>query len=119
MTHASKWFGIAASCALLSACASQQVAAKDLADSEAAVRAATELGAKGTPQAALHLQLAKDRLESAKRYNEKGEGATAKLLLDEAKADAELAVVLTRRALVTASGRAGHPIQSEAAGVPA
>src|SRR5690242_10240236 len=72
------------------ACASSEVPAKDLADSEAAVRTATELGAKGTPEAALHLQMAKDRLERAKSLNEKGEGDSAKTMLEEAKADAEL-----------------------------
>jgi hypothetical protein len=67
-----------------------------MAESEAAVRAATELGAKGTPAAAEHLQMAKDRMEKADALSQKGDNAAAKRLLEEAKADAELAVLLTR-----------------------
>jgi hypothetical protein len=85
-----------ASIVAVSACASHEAPTKQLADSEAAVRTATVLGARDTPDAALHLDLAKDRLAKAKSLSARGESDSAKLLLEEAKADAELAVALTR-----------------------
>jgi len=64
--------------------------------SSAAIRAAEEVGAKDVPQAALHLQLAKESLEKATKLSKQGEEAQAKSLLTRAEADAELAVVLSR-----------------------
>ena len=84
-------------CALAAACEPRDAPTKQLSESEAAVRAATELGAKGTPDAALHLQMANERLEKAKALDQRGDSESAKRLLEEAKADAELAVVLTRK----------------------
>src|SRR3954447_15047348 len=81
---------------LASACGSSEVPSEQLAKSEAAVRAASEVGADSTPQAALHLKMAKDRLATAKSLNAKGDHDSASALLDEARVDAELALSLTR-----------------------
>lgn len=62
----------------------------------AAIRSAEELGAGKVPQAALHLQLAKEELEAAAALHEKGQKEEAESLLKRAEADAELAVVLSR-----------------------
>jgi hypothetical protein len=64
--------------------------------STSGIRAAEEAGAAKVPQAALHLQLAKEELELAKRLAAKGEKEQAASMLLRAEADAELAVALSR-----------------------
>lgn len=81
----------------LCACGSSDVPAKQLAESEAAIRAASEVGAKDNPQAALHLKLARDRYDQAQVLSKEGEQESAKVLLEKAEVDAELALALTRK----------------------
>lgn len=64
--------------------------------SSSAIRAAEEVGAKDVPQAALHVQLAKESMDKATKLYAKGEKAQAKSLLTRAEADGELAVLLSR-----------------------
>ena len=64
--------------------------------STSGIRAAEEVGATKVPQAALHLQLAKEELEHAKGLAASGEKDRASSLLLRAEADAELAVALSR-----------------------
>lgn len=64
--------------------------------STSGIRAAEEAGAAKVPQALLHLQLAKEELELARRMAEKGDKKEAMSMLSRAEADAELAVVLSR-----------------------
>lgn len=64
--------------------------------STAAIRSAEELGAPKVPQAALHLQLAKEAMVAATALNEAGDTDEANSLLERAEADAELAVALSR-----------------------
>jgi hypothetical protein len=64
--------------------------------STSGIRAAEEVGASEVPRAALHLQLAKEELEQAKKLDEKGDKERAASLLLRAEADAELAVALSR-----------------------
>lgn len=64
--------------------------------STSGIRAAEEVGAANVPQASLHLQLAKEELELARRMAEKGDKKEAMSMLSRAEADAELAVVLSR-----------------------
>jgi len=59
------------------------------------IRAAEEAGATQIPQASLHLQLAKEELESAKKLAAQGEKEKADSMLTRSEADAELAVVLS------------------------
>jgi hypothetical protein len=68
-------------------CASAPAPTEQLASAEASVRAAHELGADSVPRAQLHLKLAQD-----------GEQERATLVLTRARADAELALALTREA---------------------
>lgn len=84
-------FGVA-----LAACGSSDAPEKQFAESEAAVRAASEVGADHDPQASLHMKLAKDRIAKATKANEEGEHEVAKKLLEQAELDAELALSLTR-----------------------
>jgi hypothetical protein len=63
--------------------------------STSAIRAAEEVGAGNVPRASLHLQLAKEGLENAKKLSEMGEKEKADSMLMRAEADAELAVALS------------------------
>lgn len=77
-------------------CASVPAPTAKVASSEAAVRAADELKANDTPAAQLHLKLAQDQLESAKKLIEEGDNKRAEYVLTRAQADAELAVALAK-----------------------
>jgi hypothetical protein len=67
-----------------------------MATSAAGVRAAEELNADKTPQAALHLKLAKEQIDQAKQRMTDGDNERAEFLLLRADSDAELAVALAR-----------------------
>jgi len=69
---------------------------QQMADVQSADRSAIELGAQKNPRASLHLKLAEEQLALAKTAmdDDDNEGATS--LLSRAKADAELAIALTR-----------------------
>jgi hypothetical protein len=70
---------------------------QQMADVQAANRSATELGAQNNPKAQLHLKLAEEQMNQAKAAMEKDDNKSADGLLMRAKADAELAVALTRQ----------------------
>ena len=65
--------------------------------STSGIHAAEEVGAADVPQAALHLQLAKEELESAKAFSQAGEKERASSMLGRSEADAELAVALSHK----------------------
>ncbi|KYF52062.1 hypothetical protein BE08_27435 [Sorangium cellulosum] len=67
-----------------------------LAASQAAIRAAGEVGAETDPQAALHLKLANEQLDQAKKLMQEGENEAALPLLERAEADAELALAIAK-----------------------
>lgn len=96
MTKAMLLCSIGASLAL-GACASA-IPTERLQSSSAAIRAAEEVGAERVPQAALHLQLAKEQSDRAKKLIDTGDRDEAALLLARAEADANLAVALARNA---------------------
>jgi hypothetical protein len=60
------------------------------------IRAAEEIGAANVPQASLHLQLAKEELESSRAMAKAGQKERAISMLSRAEVDAELAVALSR-----------------------
>jgi hypothetical protein len=62
----------------------------------AGIRAAEEVGAAKVPQAALHLQLAKEQMRHAKALAKDGQEQQADSMLSRARVDAELAVALSR-----------------------
>ncbi|HKU37939.1 MAG TPA: DUF4398 domain-containing protein [Polyangiales bacterium] len=80
------------------ACSGAPKPTQQLANTQAALRAAQEVGAEGVPQAELHTTLAKEQLKRADKLIEDGDNAEAARVLARAKADAELALVLARRA---------------------
>jgi hypothetical protein len=77
-------------------CAGVAAPTDHLARAQAAVRASEEIGASKVPQAELHQTLAKEQLEKARKLMEDDENEAAKSALQRAKADAELALALTR-----------------------
>jgi len=86
---------IVASGLSLVGCAGAQIAPEKFEESQASIRGAEEVGANDVPAAKLHLQLAKDQTEKAKKMSAAGDPA-AELMLARARSDAELAVVLSR-----------------------
>jgi hypothetical protein len=88
-----------------------------LASSEAAIRGAKELGAQNDPQAALHIRLADEEVASARNLMRDGDNKRADLVLQRAKADAELAVVLTKeKAAKTSADEAKKSLDAKKTG---
>jgi Domain of unknown function (DUF4398) len=81
-----------------------------VASSEAAIRAAQETGSKNVPQAALHLKLAEEQLQSAKALIRDNENRRAEYVLMRAQADAELAIALSR--VAAANTKAGVAVDA-------
>jgi hypothetical protein len=71
--------------------ASMPAPTQSLADAQS-----SELGAAGQPKAQLHLQLAHDEIAQATAAMKDGDNERASGLLMRARADAELAIALTR-----------------------
>ena len=67
-----------------------------LATAEAASRSARELGADKDPKAALHLKLAQEQIDQAKKLMTDGDNKRADLVLQRASSDAELSVMLAK-----------------------
>ena len=78
-------------------CAGASLPAQQIASAEASVRAARELGASGVPRAELHLRLAQEELKQAQKSADDGDAQHGKMLLERARADAELALALARQ----------------------
>lgn len=77
-------------------CAGSVPPTQQMADVQAANRSATELGAERNPRAQLHLKLAEEQMRQAEIAMNNDDNERAESLLIRAKADAELAVALTR-----------------------
>jgi hypothetical protein len=90
------WIGAAS--VVLGACAASPVPAEKLALSQASIRSATEGGAEKVPPAALHLRIANEELDLAKRLISDGDNERASYVLSRARADAETAIALTHEA---------------------
>ncbi|WP_437603710.1 DUF4398 domain-containing protein [Sorangium sp. So ce590] len=73
--------------------------------SEAMIRAAEEVGAEEVPPADIHLCLAREQVERARRLSAEGVRDRARRMLLRAQADAELALALTREARAQALAR--------------
>lgn len=77
-------------------CGSSPVPVEKMSSSEAAIRAAREMGAPDEPKASLHLRLAQEALERAKALSKEGDNERAETVLMRAQADAELALAIAR-----------------------
>lgn len=69
-----------------------------LTETQAAIRAAEEVGARNVPKAALHLKMAQDQLQTAKGLLADGDEEEASVVLARAEIDAELALALAKDA---------------------
>jgi hypothetical protein len=78
------------------ACATSTPPNEKAESSSASIRAAEEVGATHSPEAALHLQLAKEQYEFAQRLPSPSDKPRADRLMRRAQADAELALALAR-----------------------
>ena len=77
-------------------CAGTAPPTERLTTAEAAIRGAMEVDASSLPRGALHLKLAQEQVDKAKRYIEDDMNQRADLALRRAQADAELAIVLSK-----------------------
>ena len=77
-------------------CAGTPPPTERLTTAEAAIRGAMEVDANSLPRGALHLKLAQEQVDKAKRYLEDDMNQRADLALRRAQADAELAIALAR-----------------------
>ena len=89
-------------------CASVPPPSGRLSDAEAAIRGAVEVDANSVPRAALHVRLAQEQVDKAKRYMQDELNDRAELALRRALADAELAIALSREQDMTAKARAAR-----------
>jgi hypothetical protein len=80
----------------LLACGGSALPAPKVTEAESAVSAAQAVGAAENPRGALHLKMARDQLAEAKTLIRNGDEEEARLVLEGAEADAELALMLTR-----------------------
>lgn len=76
-----------------------------LATAEAGARSARELGADKEPKAALHLRLAQEQIDQAKKLMSDGDNKRADLVLQRAGSDAELSVMLAKEHNATAEAQ--------------
>lgn len=91
-----------------SACASFPVPTQTVADSQASVRGAEELGAADVPPAALKLQLANEEVLKAERLMSEGENEEAHYMALRAAHDADLAIALVRENNARAGAKAAN-----------
>ena len=94
----------------IAGCASTPVPNAKIASSEGAIRAAEETGSKNIPQAALHLKLAEEQLQTAKTLIRENDNKRAEYVLMRAQADAELAIALSHAA--AANAKAGAAVDA-------
>jgi hypothetical protein len=98
MTYSKMFVSLASVTAVFvaAACGGAALPVDKLTEAKSTVRAAQEAGAQGTPQAQLHLKMANDQLASAQKAIDDNDGDRARLLLNQAQADADLALTLAR-----------------------
>ena len=80
------------------ACGGAPVPAKSASEVQAEIRAAEAIGAQTLPLGSLHLKLARDQAAQADALMANGDNEEARLALQRAKADAELAILVTKQA---------------------
>lgn len=85
------------------ACGGSSLPPAKIAETQSSVSAAAAVGADQHPQAALHLKMARDQLKQAQDLADNGKDDQAKLVLQRADADAQVALMLTREAEASAN----------------
>ena len=82
-------------------CSAAPVPNSRLASTQAAIRGAREVGAASVPEASLHLKFSEEQITQAKAMIAEGDNEQADVALQQAQADAELALALTRENTAT------------------
>jgi hypothetical protein len=99
--------------ALVLGCSGGRDLPANYAPTQAAISAADAVGAKNEPRAALHLKMAKDQLVRAESYAREGDEHEAQVMLDRARTDAEVALMVTRELQAkTEAERAKRDVES-------
>jgi len=83
---------------VLAACSSGSQLPANYAPAQTAIGAADAVGARNEPRAALHLKMARDAVVRAQALSKEGDEKEAELMLERARTDAELALMVTREA---------------------
>jgi len=97
-------FANTALCTLLVvACGGSSLPPARVADTQSSISAAAAVGADQNPQAALHLKMARDQLKQAQGLIDDGKDEEARLVLERATADADMALMITREAQASAN----------------
>jgi hypothetical protein len=91
--------------ALVVACGGSSLPPPQVADTQSSISAAAAVGAEQHPQAALHLKMARDQLRQAQALMSDGDSDEARLVLERAEADAQLALMITREAVASNNAR--------------
>ena len=78
------------------ACSSSHPLPANYAPTEAAISAADAVGAQNQPRAALHLKMARDQVVQAQALSQNGKEREASLMLERARTDAEVALMVSR-----------------------
>jgi len=84
--------------AALAACGGAAVPQETLTAAQASVKGAEVGGANEDPKAQLHLKLANEQIDKAKKLIEDGDNEEAARMIDRAQADADLALALAQQA---------------------
>ena len=87
-------------------CSGAAQPAARLTTAEAALRAASEVGAGEVPRASLHVKLAQEQIEEARQLINDGSDEQADLALRRAQADAELAIIVAKEHKTIADAKA-------------
>lgn len=87
------------------ACGGSTLSPAKVADTQSSISAASAVGADQNPQAALHLKMARDQLKQAQTLIADDKSDEARLVLERADADAQVALMITREAEASANVR--------------
>jgi hypothetical protein len=87
------------------ACGGASLPPAKVTDTQSSISAANAVGAENHPQAALHLKMARDQLRQAQELLNDGKDKAARLVLERAQADADMAMMLTREAQAKANAK--------------
>jgi len=87
----------------LVACSGSSLPPAKVVETQSSISAAAAVGADQNPQAALHLKMARDQLGEAQGLIDSGKNDEARLVLERAHADAEVALMIAREAEASAA----------------
>lgn len=89
-------------------CGSTALPPAKVTETQSAISAAEAVGAESHPQGALHLKLARDQMQQAQALLRDDQEEEARLVLERARVDAELALVLTREVKARSDAEQAH-----------